>query len=67
MQHRILIGLIVIPLLSSGCASLAEVKHPQFKQDTKWHAVHLVGYCGYWTDDAVETLGKNIPTLAKMI
>lgn len=63
IQHRILIIVTVISLLTVGCANITGVKQPQPKQDTKWCAVHLNGYS---TDDDLQMLGENIPTLAKI-
>lgn len=63
MRHRRLIDVILMVLLAIGSVTTAAAEQPPVRQETPWHAVHIIGYS---TDDDLETIGKNIPTLAEM-
>jgi hypothetical protein len=53
---------VIIAGILFGCRSMIEMKVTP-KQNEKWRAIHLIGYSN---DDALRTLGENIPILAEM-
>lgn len=63
MRCRRLIDVIIMVLLAIGSVTMATAEQLPSRQDTPWHAIHIIGYSA---DDALETLEENIPTLAEM-